>query len=77
MGQVTIYLDHETANKLKAAARANNTSVSKWVASVINEKIATEWSPKVMELAGSWKVDFPSLEEIRGQEGVDLPCEKL
>ncbi len=77
MGQVTIYLDNETENKLKAAARANNTSVSKWVASVIKEKIATEWSPKVMKLAGSWKDDFPSLEEIRAQEGVDMPREEF
>ena len=37
MGQVTIYLDNETENKLKKAARSSHLSVSKWVTSVAFE----------------------------------------
>jgi predicted nucleic acid-binding protein len=62
MGQVTIYLDTETENKLKQAAKSSHISVSKWVASVIKEKITTEWPQDVVKLAGSWKDDFPTIE---------------
>lgn len=71
MGQVTIYLDSETENKLKKAAKSSRLSVSKWVAGVIEEKIATEWPQDVINLAGSWKDDFPTLEEIRSGGGRD------
>ena len=75
MGQVTIYLDNETENKLKSAARASQKSVSKWVAEIINEKISTEWPENIAKLVGSWKDDFPSLDEIRSTEGVDVKRE--
>ena len=42
MSQVTIYLDKDVEVKLKAAAKSNNLSVSKWIAGIIKEKIATE-----------------------------------
>lgn len=77
MGQVTIYLDNETENKLKKAAKSSQLSVSKWVAGVIKEKIMTEWPQDVVELAGSWKEDFPSIEEIRSNVGHDNPREGL
>ena len=32
IGQVTIYLDNDTENKLKKAAKSSHLSVSKWVA---------------------------------------------
>lgn len=77
MGQVTIYLDNETENKLKNAAKSSNLSVSKWVAGVIEEKIMTEWPQDVVDLVGSWKKDFPSIEEIRSNIGHDTPREDL
>lgn len=77
MGQVTIYLDNEVEAKLKKAAKAQNTSVSKWVSSVIKEKISTEWPANIVELAGSWKDDFPSIEEIRSTERLDATREEL
>jgi hypothetical protein len=77
MGQVTIYLDNETENKLKKAAKSSHISVSKWVASVIEEKITTEWPQDVVKLAGSWKDDFPNIEEIRSGVGHDSPREEL
>jgi hypothetical protein len=75
MGQVTIYLDSEIEKKLKTAAKASKLSVSKWVAAIIKEKISTEWSQNVVELAGSWKEDFPTLEEIRSTQVLDTKRE--
>ncbi len=77
MGQVTIYLDKEIENKLKTAAKSSKISVSKWVANVIKEKISTEWPADVVELAGSWNEDFPTLEEIRSTVGDDTQREPL
>ncbi|AGF79470.1 hypothetical protein UWK_02940 [Desulfocapsa sulfexigens DSM 10523] len=77
MGQVTIYLDNETENKLKKAAKSSHLSVSKWVAGVIEEKVTTEWPQDVVKLAGSWKDDFPTIHEIRSTTGHDSPREEL
>lgn len=57
MAQVTIYLDAQTESKLKQAAKSSQLSVSKWIAKAIEEKVATQWSDEVIELAGSWKND--------------------
>ena len=77
MGQVTIYLDNETENKLKKAAKSSHLSVSKWVAGIIKEKITTEWPQDVVNLAGSWKDDFPTIEEIKLSACHDSPREGL
>ncbi len=77
MGQVTIYLGNDTENKLKKAAKSSHLSVSKWVAGIIEEKITTEWPQDVIKLAGSWKDDFPSIEEIRSSADHDYPREEL
>jgi len=77
MGQVTIYLDNEIESKLKKAAKASKKSVSKWVAALIKEKVSTEWPPNIVNLAGSWKEDFPTLEEIRSTKGLDAKREEL
>lgn len=77
MGQVTIYLDHETENKLKKAAKSSHLSVSKWVAGIIEEKVTTEWPQDVVKLAGIWKEDFPSIDEIRSSVGHDSSREGL
>ncbi len=77
MGQVTIYLDHEIENKMKNAAKSDHISVSKWVSNIIREKISTEWPEDVVKLAGSWRDDFPTLEEIRSTHATDSPREEL
>jgi len=71
MGQVTIYLDNEIENQMKIAAKTNHLSVSKWVAKIIKDEIATEWPQNIVNMAGSWENDFPSLEEIRSTQAVD------
>ena len=77
MGQVTIYLDNETESKLKEAAKSSHLSVSKWVAGIIEEKVITEWPQDVVNLAGSWKEDFPTIQKIRSSAGHDSPREEL
>ncbi len=77
MGQVTIYLDGKTEMKMKKAAKSSSLSVSKWVAGIIEEKTATEWPQDITRLAGSWKEDFPEMDEIRDGQGQDYPREDL
>ena len=74
MGEIRLYLDNETEEKMQEAAKAAGVSQSRWVADLIREKIATEWPTWVAELVGSWaEDDFPSLEEIRAGLPPDLP----
>ena len=77
MGQVTIYLDKETEDKLKKAAKSSRISVSRLVADMIRKHIKTEWPQHVIDLVGSWKGHFPSAEELRSQSGKDSPREEL
>ena len=78
MGQITLYLDGETEEKMKAAARASGVSQSRWVAELIREKTATEWPASIVQLAGAWaEDDFPSLDEIRRGLPPDLPRESF
>ena len=58
-------------------AKASHLSVSKWIAGIIKEKITNEWQQDVVQLAGSWKDDFPTIEEIRSGVGHDSPREEL
>lgn len=74
MGQVTIYLEAEVEEKMRAAAKAMNTSLSQWTANIIKEKTADVWPESVKELAGVWS-DFPTLKEIRSSIGEDVPRE--
>lgn len=74
MAQVTLYLDSETENRMKEAARAAGVSLSRWLADLIREKTANEWPPAVEALAGAW-ADIPLAEEIRKSSGQDIPRE--
>lgn len=64
MGQVTIYLEDEIEKKMVAAAKSADLSKSKWIAKIVQEKVANEWPQSVVELSGSWE-DFPTTEELR------------
>ncbi len=76
MGQVTIYLEDEIEYKMTEAAKSAHLSKSKWIAKVIQEKIANEWPQSVVDFAGSWE-DFPVLDEIRSHAGKDAKREKI
>jgi len=76
MSQVTLYLDTETEEKMKTAAKAAGVSQSRWVADLIREKTAARWPDSIARLAGAW-ADFPTAEELRAGLGEDMPREPL
>jgi len=76
MGQVTIYLEDEIEEKMSATARSEHVSKSKWVASLIKAKVASEWPESIARLAGAWK-DLSLAEEGRAKLGQDVEREAL
>ena len=76
MGQVTIYLEEDVEKKMVDAAKSAQLSKSKWIARLIQDKVANEWPPSAVELAGAWE-DFPTIDEIRKNEGKDANREAL
>ena len=76
MGQVTIYLEDEIEHKMVQAAESAHLSKSKWIAKVIQEKVANEWPQSVVNLAGTWE-DFPNIEDIRVNKGKDSKREDI
>jgi len=74
MAQVTIYIPNDLETQIKAMASSLNISISKFIATTLEQKVKNEWSSSSRELAGSWD-DFPSLEEIRANQGKDTERE--
>jgi hypothetical protein len=76
MAQITIYLDKDLEEKMRAYAKSLNMSQSKWIASLIRERLQSEWPTSIHELAGAWET-FPSAAEIRAEMGQDAEREQL
>ena len=76
MGQVTICLEDEVEQNMSAAAKSEHLSKSKWVASLIKAKVASEWPESITHLAGAWK-DLSLTEEGRASLGQDIEREAL
>ncbi len=76
MAQITIYIDQETADRLRVFTRARRISQSKWIAGLIRENLRTEWPDAVVELAGAWE-DLPTAEVMREEMGKDVHREAL
>lgn len=76
MGQVTLYLDEQTEDRMRQAAAEAGLSQSRWVAELIRRRTDTEWPESIRRMAGAW-ADFPTAEEIRSGQGDDLPREEL
>jgi len=76
MGQVTIYLDSETEEKMNNIVKKSGISKSKWIAALIKEKTASTWPDHIFGLAGAWQ-DFPTAEEIRQGMDQDVKREPL
>lgn len=72
MAQVTLYLDDETADRLKKAAKRAGLSRSRFLAKLVREKTATEWPQAVKDLAGAWQ-DLESAKGLRRRTGRDVP----
>ena len=76
MGQVTIYLEDEIENRMTKAAKSAHLSKSKWIAKLIHERVVNEWPQSVVDFAGSWD-DFPSIEDVRKNSGIDAKREEF
>jgi len=76
MGQVTIYIDDQTEQKMRIMVEKSGMSKSKWIAELIREKAATTWPDSVVQMAGAWK-DLPTAEQIRLTMGKDSPREAI
>lgn len=74
MGQVTIYLEDEIEKKMNAAVKSAQISKSKWIAQLVQEKVANDWPQSIVDMAGSWS-DFPSIDDIRATHTEDVPRE--
>ena len=70
MAQVTLYLDDDTAKRLKTAAKQAGLSRSRWLAQIVQERTATEWPQAVKDLAGAW-ADLEPANGLRRGTGRD------
>lgn len=76
MIQITIYLDEETAEQMRAFVQSRQISQSKWIADLIREKLDDEWPDHIAELAGAW-ADSPDAETLRKDLGRDIARKPL
>lgn len=74
MAQLTLYVDEETAKKIRGSAAAAGVSLSRWVADLVRGRTATQWPPDVAALAGSWQ-EAPDPLLLRDVAASDVPRE--
>jgi len=70
MAQVTIYIPNDLESQIKSMASSLNISISKFISTLLEQKVQNEWSYNSRKLAGSWD-NFPTLQEIRANQGQD------
>jgi len=76
MAQVTIYIPNNLESQIKEKASSLNISISKFISTLLEQKVQNEWSPSSRKLAGAWD-DFPTLQEIRADQGQDALREEF
>ena len=76
MAQVTIYLADEVEEQARKAAKARGTSLGRWIAEQVSDKVRHSWPPEVLAAIGSFP-DYPDQEELRRGYGTDAPRERL
>jgi hypothetical protein len=76
MSQITIYLPDEVERRARKAARAEGTSVSRWIAGQVVRRLEESWPKAVLDAAGAFP-DFPNARELRKGYGKDRPREPL
>jgi hypothetical protein len=76
MAQITLYLPDEVEHKAREAAKAQKTSVSRWIADQIKHSVEKSLPQSWIEAAGAFP-DFPQAEELRKGYGKDAPRESV
>lgn len=76
MAQVTLYLDEETQQRMRRAAKAAGMSQSAWLVQLVRDRTASEWPAAVVALAGAWR-DLPDAEALRADGAEDVARETL
>lgn len=76
MARITICLPDEIEAQARKAAQIQHTSVSRWIAEQVTEKLAATWPPDVLETFGAIP-NFPEAEELRRGYDEDAGREPL
>lgn len=76
MAQVTINIDPTLETQIKDMADSLNLSISKFILSVLEEKVNSKWNPNIKQLSGSWS-NFPTIDEIRENKAEDIKREEF
>jgi len=76
MAQVTIYLQDELEAQARKAAESRGTSLGRWIAEQVSEKVKGTWPADVLQAIGSFP-DFPEQAELRQGYGKDAAREPL
>jgi hypothetical protein len=76
MARLTPYLDAETKERMRRAAKSAGLSQSRWLAELMRTGAARGWPAEVRKLAGTWP-DFPEADELRRASGRDVKRERL
>jgi hypothetical protein len=65
MAQLTLYIPDELEKDLRKAARRAKKSLSAYVADLAAQKLRPQqWPKSFLATFGSWKDEFPSIEEL-------------
>ena len=64
MGQITIYLDSRTEERMNQMVQSSGVSKSRWIADLIKEKAEKSWPDPIRKMAGIWQ-DPPLNPELR------------
>jgi hypothetical protein len=76
VAQVTIYLADEVEAQARQAAKARGTSLGRWIAEQVAERVKNAWPPEVLAAIGSFP-DFPDQATLRRGYGTDTGRERL
>ena len=69
MAQVTIYLPDKVEARARRIAKSRGTTVGRWIAAQVAERIESAWPPEVLAALGA----FPDFPDVRAPRNVH-PC---
>jgi hypothetical protein len=75
MGQITLYLDDQTEQLLRLAAKTSGIPQSRLASTMLQQRLKAQWPEWGASLAGAWQ-DFPLAESLR-QQAVDTQRESF